>query len=192
VIDFTQNWISAAYLATTMTEVTDQRYPALDGWTLTLDQGVFNLRKKLRAGGKIIFVGNGGAASTASHLAVDFSLAGLRAIALNDSCALTSHANDFGVEAMFSKQLELLGIDEPDILVAMSCSGKSLNVIRAIQYARGEDMEVVTFSGFEHDNPMRKMGDLNFYTPAHEYGFVQMAHLGILHAAVDIEAGWGP
>jgi D-sedoheptulose 7-phosphate isomerase len=191
-IDFTQNWISAAYLATTLTEVTDRRYPALDGWTLTLDQGVFNLRKKLHTGGRIILVGNGGAAASASHLAVDFSLARLPAIALNDSCALTSHANDFGVEAMFSKQLELLGIDEPDILIAMSCSGKSLNIIRAIEYARAQGMDIATFSGFERDNPMRKMGDLNFYTPSYEYGFVQLSHLAILHAAIDIEAGWKP
>jgi D-sedoheptulose 7-phosphate isomerase len=188
--DFTTAWIEASHRAMVLTEVITRHA------TFFLDSGVFSFRtlaQEMRAkGGKIIFVGNGGSASIASHLAVDFSLHNLRAIALNDSCALTSHANDFGIEAMFSKQLELLGIDRPDILVALSCSGKSANIIHAIEYAQAQSMKVVTFSGFERDNRMRKMGDLNFYTPSHEYGFVQMAHLGILHAAIDIEAGWGP
>lgn len=184
-------WIKQLYDAMLMTEVSD-RIAA----TMPLQTGLdtFRLCAKCthNGEGKLVFVGNGGAASAASHLAVDFCLHDIRAIALNDMAAITSHANDFGVDQIFSKQLETLTTHSPDMLVAMSCSGESPNVLAAINYARTNGMGVVTLTGFAADNPMRELGDLNFYTPSKEYGFVQMAHLGLMHAVIDIEAGWRP
>ncbi len=137
-------------------------------------------------------IGNGGSLAIAMHIATDFALAGWPSIALCDPVAITSHTNDFGADANFSKQLELLRVSRNDILVAMSCSGKSANIIDAVKLARAAGLYVITLTGFEPDNALRQLGSLNFYVPALEYGFVQLAHESILHAACDIENGWGP
>ena len=79
-----------------------------------------------------------------------------------------------------------------DIFVALSCGGKSANILSVAHAAGAARCYVLTFSGFDGDNPLRRMGHLNFYVPAHEYGFVQLAHESILHAACDIENGWHP
>lgn len=190
-LDFTKEYIKHCYHEMTMTEVTSRGAGAM-----SLDEGIFAVRISARAvtsmNGKILFIGNGGSASIASHLAVDYGLAGFRAFALTDATAISSHANDYGVEAIFSKQLELLHEQTPDILIAMSCSGKSPNVLSAVKYARNKGMGIVTLSGFDTDNPLRQLGDINFWTPTHHYGFVQISHLCLLHAVCDIEAGWHP
>lgn len=152
-----------------------------------LDEGINRLRNMMR-GQTTYLIGNGGSLAIAAHLATDFNLAGLKSVALVDPIALTSHANDFGVEAMFTKQLECAPTRMGDVLIAMSCSGKSANIIDAARYAHAAGLQVVTFTGFEYDNPLRTLGVLNFYSPAHQYGFVQLAHETILHAASDFEA----
>ena len=188
--DFTKEWIDKMMWSLRTTEVTSQ------SGDMTFDEGTYCFRLAGRmvtkSGGKVIFVGNGGSASIASHMVVDFGLAGWRCVSLNDAAALTSHANDFGIEAMFSKQLELQVGEAPDILIALSGKGKSSNILSAIKFARTKGMGVVTLTGFERDNPVRKQGDVNFYVPSEQIGFVQMAHLAILHAACDFESGWEP
>lgn len=175
-------WIETLHRATANTVITDN----LSG-VFTLDEGTDVLRKKMI--GQITYlIGNGGSLAIAAHMATDFNLAGLKSLALIDPIALTSHANDFGVEAMFTKQLEGAPIRMGDVLICLSCSGKSANIIDAARYGHASGMSVVTFTGFEHDNPLRSLGELNFYVPAHQYGFVQLAHESILHAACDIEA----
>jgi D-sedoheptulose 7-phosphate isomerase len=188
--DFTQKWIEKCYWGMRTTEA--------DGFgqKMTLDQATYAVRivarSFKRSGAKMILIGNGGSQTTAAHIAIDFGLAGIRATALNDAAMVTSHGNDFGFEAIYTKWLELHEAQSPDILIALSCSGRSPNILDAMKYARAHGMGVVTLTGFEPDNPMRIEGDVNFYTPSHEYGFVQMAQLGILHAIVDIENGWTP
>jgi D-sedoheptulose 7-phosphate isomerase len=137
--------------------------------------------------------GNGGSLAIASHIATDFSLAGWPSIALTDAVALTSHTNDFGPELNFTKQIELMRPSPRDTFIALSCSGKSPNILDAVRAARAIfGSYIVTLSGFDSDNPLRRLGQVNFYVPAHEYGFVQLAHESILHAACDIENGWHP
>jgi D-sedoheptulose 7-phosphate isomerase len=145
------------------------------------------------AGNKIIFIGNGGSAGIASHLAIDFSKnGGLRALAFNDPSALTCLGNDLGYENVFAKQLEFharMG----DLLIAISSSGRSPNILEAVKIARGRDCKVVTYSGFTESNELRRAGDINFYVRANknEYGFVEVAHLALCHAVLDIDMGWG-
>lgn len=177
-----QVWISTLAEVTRKTVVTDN----LSG-VFTLDQGTNLLRAKM-AGRTTYLIGNGGSLAIAAHMATDFNLAGMKSVALVDPIALTSHANDFGVEAMFTKQLECAPIRMGDVLIAMSCSGKSPNMIDAARYGHASGMAVVTLTGFEHDNALRSLGELNFYVPAHQYGYVQLAHETILHATCDIEA----
>ena len=143
-----------------------------------------------KSGGKIIFIGNGGSMGIATHMAVDFSKAGgMRAIALGDGATLTCIGNDYGFQDVFSRQIEWHG-HAGDVLIAISSSGKSPDILNGVGTARSKGVKVVTFSGFGDDNPLRKAGDVNFYVRAQEYGFVEVAHQAILHAILDVDAGW--
>jgi D-sedoheptulose 7-phosphate isomerase len=77
-------------------------------------------------------------------------------------------------------------------LVAISSSGKSPNILAATATARERDCRIVTFSGFDEDNGLRSTGDVNFYVRSREYGFVEIAHLSLCHAILDIDMGWSP
>lgn len=141
-------------------------------------------------GNKMIFVGNGGSAGIASHLAIDFSKNGnLRAMAFNDPSALTCLGNDLGYENVFAKQIEFHG-RPGDLLVAISSSGRSANMLNAVKAARAIKCGVVTYSGFTADNTLRGLGDINFYVDSKEYGFVEVSHLALCHAVLDIDMGW--
>jgi D-sedoheptulose 7-phosphate isomerase len=164
---------------------------------LALEEGCEWVRKTAHkthdAGNTIIFVGNGGSAGIASHLAIDFSKNGkLRALAFNDPAALTCLGNDLGYENVFGKQMDFHA-RPGDLLVAISSSGRSPNILGAVKVARERNCNVVTFSGFSEDNDLRRIGDVNFYVRAraNEYGFVEVAHLALCHAVLDIDMGWG-
>lgn len=185
----TATWISALACATGSTLVTGKL-----GATYSLDNGVRTIRRDgnfytQERAGRFFLLGNGGSLAIASHIATDFGLCGWPSIALTDAVALTSHTNDFGASENFIKQLSLLRVGRDDIVVALSCSGKSLNMIRACEWAVAQDCLVYTFSGFDPDNLLRKLGHRNFYVPAKQYGIVQLAHESILHMACDMEAG---
>jgi D-sedoheptulose 7-phosphate isomerase len=170
-------------------EVSDE-----DG-AITVDGGFDLVRRYAHqahdAGNKIIFVGNGGSAALASHLAIDFCKnGGLRATAFNDASALTCLGNDLGYENVFARQIDFHA-RAGDLLVAISSSGRSANILAAVDAARRRDCSVVTFSGFGPDNPLRCAGDVNFYIRSGEYGFVEVAHLSLCHAILDLDMGWG-
>ena len=170
-------------------EVTDRKVQKLP-----LDEGCEWVRKTAHeahdAGNKIIFVGNGGSAGIASHLAIDFSKnGGLRSLAFNDPAALTCLGNDLGYENVFAKQLDFHA-RPGDLLIAISSSGRSANILNAVKIARSRDCSVATFSGFTEENELRRTGDVNFYVRSHEYGFVEVAHLALCHAVLDIDMGW--
>ena len=140
---------------------------------------------------KIMFVGNGGSAGIASHLAIDYSKnGGLRSMAFNDPSALTCLGNDLGFESVFAKQIEFHA-RAGDLLIAISSSGRSSNILAAVRAARARDCRVVTYSGFTEDNDLRHIGDMNFFVRSREYGFVEVSHLALCHAVLDIDMGWG-
>jgi D-sedoheptulose 7-phosphate isomerase len=146
-------------------------------------------RRAHAAGNKLIFVGNGGSSSIASHMATDYSKNGdVRAMALNDAAMLTCLGNDLGYERVFSKQVELYARPD-DLVIAISSSGRSANILNAVAAARAAKCAVVTFSGFTADNPLRRLGDINFYVDADRYGFVEIGHLTICHAILDFICG---
>jgi D-sedoheptulose 7-phosphate isomerase len=167
-----------------------------DGNPIGLDRGVERVRKSARsvhdAGNKIMFVGNGGSASIASHMSIDFSKNGkLRALAFNDPSALTCLGNDLGYENVFATQLGFHA-RPGDLLIAISSSGRSPNILAAVATARERDCDVVTFSGFGEDNALRRTGDVNFYLRSNFYGFVEIGHLSLCHAILDLDMGWSP
>jgi D-sedoheptulose 7-phosphate isomerase len=137
-------------------------------------------------GRKIMLVGNGGSAAIASHMAIDLSKnAHVAATACNDPSVLTCLANDFGYSQVYAKQIQYYGMPG-DILVAISSSGESANIINAVEAARHVGrVQVFTFSGFDHNNRLRGCGDINFWVPSHRYGFVELTHQIILHQIVD-------
>jgi D-sedoheptulose 7-phosphate isomerase len=138
-------------------------------------------------GNTLIFIGNGGSASIASHQAIDYLKNGdIRATALNDSAALTCLSNDCGYPEVFAKQIEKHG-REGDMLVAISSSGQSENILRGVKAARAHKMTVATFSGFSPDNSLRTLGDVNFYVESDQYGYVELAHLTLIHAILDLD-----
>ena len=140
--------------------------------------------------GKLMFVGNGASASIASHMALDFSKNGkVPALAFNDAVALTALSNDEGYDQVFAKQIEYFAA-EGDLLIAISSSGNSENIVQAVQAARAKGCGVLTLSGLGADNRLRQMGDFNLYVPSGEYGFVEVVHGGLIHALLDIFMGW--
>jgi len=142
-------------------------------------------RRAHDAGNKLIFVGNGGSAAIASHMATDYSKNGnLRSCALNDGSMLTCLANDYGYENVFAKQVEFHG-RQGDLLVAISSSGKSVNILNAVAMARKVGCTIVTLSGSRADNPLRSLGDMNLFLRSHYYGFVEIGHLTLCHAILD-------
>jgi D-sedoheptulose 7-phosphate isomerase len=134
-------------------------------------------------------VGNGGSSAIASHMATDYSKNGdVRAMALNDSSMLTCLGNDLGYDRVFAKQIELYARPD-DLVIAISSSGRSANILNAVKAARAAKCAVVTFSGFTADNPLRRLGDINFYVASDRYGFVEIGHLTICHAILDFICG---
>src|SRR5215472_12459807 len=141
------------------------------------------------AGNKLIFVGNGGSAAIASHMATDYSKnGGVRALALNDASMLTCLGNDLGYDRVFAKQIELHA-RKGDLVIAISSSGRSPNILNAVDAAAAAGCAIATMSGFTPDNPLRRKGEWNFYVASDRYGFVEIGHLTICHAVLDFLCG---
>jgi D-sedoheptulose 7-phosphate isomerase len=132
-------------------------------------------------GGHLYIIGNGGSAGMASHMAADACKNGhLRAMAFSDVALLTATANDLAYDQVFSLPLERLA-RPGDLLVAISSSGNSPNIVRALETGRAIGVRAVTLTGMNADNRARTLGDLNFYVPLSRYGWTESAHQVILH-----------
>jgi len=157
---------------------------------LDLDQGLSFacqlIRETKSHGGIVYVIGNGGSAGIASHFCNDLMKA-LRvpSATLYDSNVLTCLSNDIGYENIFSYQLERL-LKSNDLLVAISSSGRSSNIINAADVAHKHNAQLLTFSGFARDNPLRRLGTLNFWIDRSDYGLVESAHFVLLHSVVDL------
>jgi D-sedoheptulose 7-phosphate isomerase len=136
------------------------------------------------AGGAVLWVGNGGSAALASHFAVDVFNAGVRSTAFNDAALLTCMGNDCGYEQVFARPVSLFA-SPGDVLIAISSSGRSPNILAAVGAARERGCAVITLSGFRPDNPLRGLGDWNCFVPSEAYGPVETVHAIICHALVD-------
>jgi D-sedoheptulose 7-phosphate isomerase len=137
------------------------------------------------AGRHLYLVGNGASAMMAGHFAADACKnAGLRAMAFNDAAMLTATANDVTFDEVFALPLRRVARDG-DLLIAISSSGNSPNILRAADAARSLSMHVVTITGMCADNRARALGELNFYVPSRRYGWVECAHQLMLHYWLD-------
>ena len=137
------------------------------------------------SGQKIIFIGNGGSAAISSHMAVDFwKNGGMKAISFNDGPQLTCIGNDYGYKHVFEKPIEMF-TDSGDILIAISSSGKSENILLGVKAAGLKGCRIITLSGFDERNPLSAMGEFNFYVPSKSYGPVEVIHHSICHCIID-------
>ena len=140
----------------------------------------------LRAGGKLLICGNGGSAADAQHLATEFVSTltidnprpSIPAVALTtDTSLLTAIANDFGVECVFERQVESLG-RAGDVLIAISTSGNSANVVRAAELARSSDLRVVALTG-ETGGKLAPLADAAIRVPSAVTAHIQECHLAV-------------
>jgi D-sedoheptulose 7-phosphate isomerase len=139
--------------------------------------------------GKTMAMGNGASASIASHISTDLSKgANIRTINFNDANLITALSNDYGYENWMAKAIELYG-DSGDIVILVSSSGQSKNVIKAASTAKKIDIKVVTFSGFMVDNPLKNCGDLNFWVDSKAYNIIENIHMIWLTAVCDAIIG---
>ena len=108
----------------------------------------------------------------------------MRALTFNDPALLTAASNDEGFDEVFALPLRRMA-QAGDMLISISSSGSSPNIVRALEAARAAAMVIVTLSGRRPDNLSRSRGDLNFYVPAEPYAMVETAHALILHYWID-------
>jgi len=145
------------------------------------------IEKSLRAGGKLMIAGNGGSAADAQHLAAEFlsrflsERRPLPAVALTtDTSVLTAIGNDYGYEHVFERQIRGLG-RAGDIFLALSTSGRSPNVLRALRAARDAGLVTIGFSGTE-GGEMRGLCQHFLAAPSHETAIIQQIHMVAGHA----------
>jgi len=159
------------------------------GYEISLENGLTKAHKHLvdlqKEKRGLYIIGNGGSAAIASHAAVDFMNVGkISAHSLHDSAVLTCMANDYGYENTFLNILEVT-IKPKDILIAISSSGQSENVVLAASLAKQFGLLVITLSGFDLNNKLKQIGDINFWCNSKDYGMVEVAHQFILHNLSD-------
>ena len=162
---------------------------ARSGGSFDYDQGMQRLVEyfhKVKKDKKGLFIcGNGGSSGIAIHMTADFlKNGGFKVRSLMNASILTCIGNDLNYEYIFCKQLELMAA-EGDVLIAISSSGNSENIIKSVETMRAIGGSVITFSGFDADNRLKKMGDFNVYVPISHYGIVESIHNMMLQQIVD-------
>jgi len=142
-------------------------------------------------GGKLIFIGNGGSAAMSSHLSVDFTKAcGIRSINFNEADLITCFANDYGYENWCKEALSAYA-DQDDLVILISSSGNSQNILNAAKYCRDRNICFLTFTGFLANNPLNGLGSLNFHVDSTCYNFIEMVHhiwlVGLVDHIAEVE-----
>ena len=140
--------------------------------------------------GKIMIFGNGGSAAIASHVSVDLTKnANIRSVNFNEADLITCFSNDYGYEKWVEKAIDFYA-DSSDVLILISSSGKSQNMINACTAARNKKMsKIITFTGHDKNNPLSKLGDINFWINSKAYNFVENTHQVWLLTIVDLIIG---
>ena len=135
--------------------------------------------------GKIIIIGNGGSAAIASHVAIDLTkAANIRSINFNEASLLTCLSNDYGYESWVEKALDFYA-DNNDMVILISSSGQSKNIINGAKKALEIGIPLITLTGFSEDNPLNKLGNINFWADSSTYNIVESIHQMWLLSVVD-------
>lgn len=161
------------------------KYDCADCRLEELDVIVDALKNVIIKSDCLFFIGNGGSAAIAIHMTADFMKnGGCKTVSMYDPAILTCLGNDYGYEHIFSKQLERI-VKKNDLLIAISSSGNSPNIINAIDAVHKNGAQAVSLTGFGKDNICWKKADYSVYIPSDEYGTVESVHNMILQEVVD-------
>ncbi len=143
------------------------------------------LIKTKHRGKKILIFGNGGSSSIASHFSVDLTKnAKVRCVNFNEHNLITCFSNDYGFDKWIEKALNFYG-DRGDTIVLISSSGKSKNMLRASLAAKKKSIKIITLTGMDKNNPLRKSGNLNLWVNSNAYNFIENIHQIWLLSIVD-------
>lgn len=173
--------VNQALLRTCVTDYTGKELLLQEGIDIWVEEA-----KKIKNTDRCIyFCGNGASATMAEHLSHDcFQNMVVNTYTCSEVAHITAISNDISYEDVFSYRISRVG-KKGDMLVAISSSGNSPNIIKAIKAAREKEMFVVTLTGKAASNAARKMGSINFYVPLNTYGMVESAHAILLHSWLD-------
>ncbi len=134
---------------------------------------------------RMFFIGNGGSNAICSHMMEDFmKMAGKQCFSFSDPALITCFANDYGYENALEKWIEF-NAQEGDVLVAISSSGESKNILNAVDAHRRLGGKVISISGFKKGNSLSAKGDISIHTEMNNYGVVECFHQVILHSILD-------
>lgn len=155
---------------------------------VALDAACQLLLKTRLEGGRIFVAGNGGSAAISEHLSCDWQkgvhLAGQNCLKVecltSNTSLLTAIANDYGYDKSFAFQLELAEVSKLDVVVLISSSGNSENVVQALKYAKEQGAQVIGLSGFSGGR-LKTESDISLYVPFDNYGVVEDAHQSLMH-----------
>ena len=153
-----------------------------------IDKSVELIQECKKNKGKTYIVGNGGSSSIASHVSVDFAkVANVPSNTFNNANLITCFANDYGYENWVKEAIKAY-TQKNDILILISSSGTSNNIINAAKYCNENNIRLITLSGFDKSNPLAKLGDVNIHINSNNYNYIEMSHHIILVSIVDIFA----
>jgi D-sedoheptulose 7-phosphate isomerase len=182
------NYLNTLNDALLSTKASDSARGSLE-LDVAANQSVGLLRDARESGGKVLLVGNGGSAAVASHMQNDLSKAGgIQALVFTEQPLLTAYSNDDGYESAYESMSKLWARSN-DVMIAISSSGRSENILRACNAMEQAGGRIITFSGFNSDNSLRSTGDVNFYVDSGSYGIVETAHAALGHYLTDALAG---
>ena len=172
-----------SYLAEYPRLLDDPQWPAL------MESFKARISAARDTGGKLMLAGNCASASIASHLATDFAKQGkVRAMAFTDANLITALGNDCGYENWIARAVDIYA-NPQDILILISSSGKSPNVVKAAHRAKEKGLYVAAFTGFAKDNPLGAAADINFWVDSRSYNIVECTHMILLAGVVDLLIG---
>ena len=135
---------------------------------------------------KIYFFGNGASAAFANHMALDFSKNGkILARSLSDSALLTALSNDYSYENAMLEFLKIEGITNDDLVITISSSGNSPNIVSVLNYCKENHIKSLALSGLKKDNKSIALADYSIYVPMKTYGMVECIHQIFLHLILD-------
>jgi len=154
--------------------------------TELIEESVSLINNCKNKNGKIYIVGNGGSSSIASHISVDFAkVANVPSATFNNANLITCFANDYGHDNWVSQAIRSY-TQKNDMLILISSSGTSKNIVNAAKYCNANNIPLITFTGFKNDNSLSQLGNVNIHVNSDNYNYIEMSHHIILVAIVDI------
>ena len=139
--------------------------------------------------GKILIFGNGGSAAISSHVSVDLTKnANIRTVNFNESDLITCFSNDYGYDRWVEKSIDFYA-DRKDVVILISSSGKSMNMINACKAAKRKKIKVISLTGHSQNNPLSKLSNISLWINSKAYNFIENIHQIWLLSICDLIIG---